>query len=37
MDNDVVAVRFEGGAVQGVNVECDSYMAIIRDVAKAIE
>lgn len=37
MDTDVVAVRFEDGAVQGVNVKCDSYMAIIRDVAKAIE
>ena len=36
MDNDVVAVRFEDGSVQGVNVKCDSYMAIIRDVAKAI-
>lgn len=36
-DDDVVVIQFEDGSVQGVNVKCDSYMAIIRDVAKAIE
>lgn len=35
-DDDVVVIQFEDGSVQGVNVKCDSYMAIIRDVAKAI-
>lgn len=35
-DDDVVVIRFEDGGLQSVNVKCDSYMAIIRDVAKAI-
>lgn len=36
-DDDVVVIRFEDGGLQSVNVKCDSYMAIIRDVAKAID
>lgn len=35
-DDDIVVIRFEDGGLQSVNVKCDSYMAIIRDVAKAI-
>lgn len=36
-DDDVVIIRFEDGGLQSVNVKCDSYMEIIRDVAKAID
>lgn len=35
-DKDIVAIRFKHGAVRRVNVECDSYMAIIRDVANHV-
>ncbi len=34
--NEVVTIRFKHGAVRRVNVECDSYMAIIRDVASHV-
>ena len=33
---DKVIVHFNGGATVSVNIACDSGMAIIRDVAKAI-
>ena len=37
LDNDeVVHVQFKGGSERLVNVECDSYMAIIRDVVKRL-
>lgn len=35
-DDDVVVVRFKGGREELVNVACDSYAAIIRDVMKII-
>lgn len=34
-ENDIVSVHFKHG-VRRINVECDSYMAIIRDVANRI-
>lgn len=37
LDNDeVVHVQFKGGSERLVNVACDSYMAIIRDVTKQL-
>ena len=35
-ENDVVTVTFDNGYKKRVNVACDSYIAIIRDVAKHI-
>lgn len=35
-ENDIVTVTFENGYTKRVNVACDSYIAIIRDVAKRI-
>lgn len=35
-ENEVVTIRFKHGATRRVNVEYDSYMAIIRDVASHI-
>lgn len=35
-EHDVVTIHFKHGATRRVNVECDSYIAIIRDVAKSI-
>lgn len=35
-DNEIVTITFIGGFTRRVNVEMDSYTAIIRDVAKAI-
>lgn len=35
-DGKTVTILFKGGASRCVNVACDSYIAIIRDVAKAI-
>ena len=36
-ENDIVTVTFENGYTKRVNVACDSYIAIIRDVAKRID
>ena len=36
VSEDKVIVHFNGGATVPVNIHCDSGMAIIRDVAKAI-
>lgn len=35
-ENDVVTVAFDNGYKKRVNVACDSYIAIVRDVAKHI-
>ena len=35
-DNEIVTITFIGGAMHTVNVNMDSYTAIIRDVAKAV-
>lgn len=36
-DNEIVTVTFKGGATKRINVNMDSYMAIVRDVTKYIE
>ena len=36
VSEDKVIIHFKGGATVSVNIHCDSGMAIIRDVAKAI-
>ena len=35
-DNEIVTITFIGGAMHTVNVNMDSYTAIIRDVAKVV-
>lgn len=35
-DGETVTVIFEGGGSRQVNIACDSYLAIVRDVTKAI-
>ena len=35
-DNEIVTITFIGGGTRRVNVDMDSYTAIIRDVAKMI-
>ena len=35
-DNEIVTIPFIGGGTHTVNVNMDSYTAIIRDVAKAV-
>ena len=35
-DGETVTILFEGGGTRRANIACDSYLAIIRDVAKAI-
>ena len=35
-DNEIVTITFIGGGTRRVNVNMDSYTAIIRDVAKAV-
>lgn len=35
-DGETVTILFEGGGTRRVSIACDSYLAIIRDVAKAI-
>ena len=35
-DGETVTILFEGGGTRRVNIACDSYLAVIRDVAKAI-
>lgn len=35
-DNEIVTITFIGGGTRKVNVNMDSYTAIIRDVAKAV-
>lgn len=35
-DGDTVTILFDGGGTRRVNIACDSYLAIVRDVAKAI-
>lgn len=35
-DNEIVTITYKGGHTQEVNVEADSYIAIIRDVIKRI-
>ena len=37
IDDETVVIRYESGYGQKVNIACDSGMAIIRDVAKAID
>ena len=35
-DGETVTILFKGGASRRVNIACDSYIAIVRDVTKAI-
>lgn len=35
-DNEIVTITYKGGGTHTVNVNMDSYTAIIRDVAKAV-
>ena len=35
-DNEIVTIAYKGGGTRMVNVNMDSYTAIIRDVAKAV-
>lgn len=35
-DNEIVTITYKGGGTRRVNVNMDSYTAIIRDVAKAV-
>jgi hypothetical protein len=35
-DGNTVMILFEGGGTRRVNISCDSYIAIVRDVLKAI-
>ena len=35
-DNEIVTITYKGGGTHKVNVNMDSYTAIIRDVAKAV-
>lgn len=35
-DNEIVTIKFNDGAQRKVNVACDSYMAIITDIARTI-
>lgn len=35
-DQDTVLIHFEGGGTKTVNIACNSGIAIIRDIAKAI-
>ena len=35
-DNEIVTITFHGGGTHQVNVNMDSYTAIVRDVAKAV-
>ena len=35
-DGETVTILFEGGGTRRVNIACDSYLAIIKDVAGAI-
>ena len=35
-DNEIVTIAYKGGGTRKVNVDMDSYTAIIRDVAKAV-
>lgn len=35
-ERDIVTIHFKHGETIRVNVECDSYIAIIRDVARSI-
>lgn len=36
-ETDIVTVTFENGYTKRINVACDSYIAIVRDVAKRID
>ena len=35
-DGETVTILFEGGGTRRVNIACDSYLAIVKDVVKAI-
>lgn len=35
-DGETVTILFNGGGTRQVNINCDSYLAIVKDVAKAI-
>lgn len=35
-DGDTVTIIFDGGGTRRVNIACDSYLAIVKDVANAI-
>lgn len=35
-DGEMVTILFKGGGTRRVNIACDSYLAIVRDVTKAI-
>lgn len=36
-ETDIVTVTFDNGYTKRINVACDSYIAIVRDVAKRID
>ncbi len=35
-DGETVTILFDGGGTRRVNIACDSYLAIVKDVTKAI-
>lgn len=35
-DGETVTILFEGGGTRRMNIACDSYLAIVKDVVKAI-